>query len=118
MRRSRFSDQQFALALGQVPPGAVLGVQCRPGCRDMPLYAAICRSLERKLLIFLGVGFFSEAGSRAFESRPSSVIFTTRVPQLSQSRVTKAASPYAARTPPSRSASNSVGMNAYPLPTE
>ena len=38
--------------------GAVSGVECRPGCRDMPLYAAICRSLERKLLIFLGLGFF------------------------------------------------------------
>jgi hypothetical protein len=37
---------------------AVSGVECRPGCRDMPLYAAICRSLERKLLIFLRVGFF------------------------------------------------------------
>jgi uncharacterized protein (DUF58 family) len=37
--------------------GAVSGVECRPGCRDMPLYAAICRSLERKLLIFLGLGF-------------------------------------------------------------
>ena len=24
----------------------------------MPLYAAICRSLERKSLIFLGLGFF------------------------------------------------------------
>jgi len=38
--------------------GAVSGVDCRPGCRDMPLYAAICRSLERKSLIFLGLGFF------------------------------------------------------------
>jgi hypothetical protein len=38
--------------------GAVSSVECRPGCRDMPLYAAICRSLERKLLIFLGLGFF------------------------------------------------------------
>ena len=38
--------------------GAVFGVQCRPGCRDMPLYAAICRSLERKSLIFLRLGFF------------------------------------------------------------
>ncbi len=26
----------------------------------MPLYAAICRSLERKLLIFLRLGFFFE----------------------------------------------------------
>ena len=40
--------------------GAVSSVDCRPGCRDMPLYAAICRSLERKLLIFLGLGFFFE----------------------------------------------------------
>ena len=39
-------------------PGAVSDVECRPGCRDMPLYAAICRSLERKPLIFLGLGFF------------------------------------------------------------
>jgi hypothetical protein len=38
--------------------GAVSRVDCRPGCRDMPLYAAICRSLERKSLIFLGLGFF------------------------------------------------------------
>ena len=38
--------------------GAVSGVECRPGCRDMPLYAAICRALERKLLIFLRLGFF------------------------------------------------------------
>ncbi len=38
--------------------GAVSIVECRPMCRDMPLYAAICRSLERKLLIFLGLRFF------------------------------------------------------------
>jgi hypothetical protein len=38
--------------------GAVSGVDCRPGCRDMPLYATICRSLERSLLIFLRLGFF------------------------------------------------------------
>jgi hypothetical protein len=31
-----------------------------PGARDMSLYTAICRSLERKLLIFLGLGFFFE----------------------------------------------------------
>ncbi len=30
----------------------------------MPLYAAICRSLERKLLIFLGLGFFFEPEGR------------------------------------------------------
>jgi hypothetical protein len=41
-----------------VPRGAVFGVECRPGCRDMPLYAVMCRSLERKSLIFLGLGFF------------------------------------------------------------
>jgi hypothetical protein len=38
--------------------GSVSGVECRPGCRDMPLYAAMCRSLKRKSLIFLGLGFF------------------------------------------------------------
>ena len=38
--------------------GAVSSVECRHGCRDMPLYAAIRRSLERKSLIFLGLGFF------------------------------------------------------------
>ncbi len=38
--------------------GAVSGVECRPGCRNMPLYAAICQPLERKSLIFLGLGFF------------------------------------------------------------
>ncbi len=38
--------------------GAVSGVECRPRCRDMPLYAAICRSLERKPLIFLELRFF------------------------------------------------------------
>jgi hypothetical protein len=30
----------------------------------MPLYAAICRSLEPKLLIFLGLGFFFEPEGR------------------------------------------------------
>ncbi len=40
--------------------GAVSGVECRPGCHDMPLCAAICRSLERKLLIFFRLGFFFE----------------------------------------------------------
>ena len=45
--------------------GAVFGVQCRPMCRDMPLYAAICRSLERKLLIFLRFGFFFEPEGEA-----------------------------------------------------
>ncbi len=30
----------------------------------MPLYAAICRSLERKLLIFIGLGFFFEPEGR------------------------------------------------------
>jgi hypothetical protein len=51
--------------------GAVSGVECRPGCRDMPLYAAICRSLERKSLIFLGLGFFFEPEGRGFESLPA-----------------------------------------------
>ncbi len=37
----------------------------------MPLYAAICRSLERKLLIFLGLGFFFEPEGRGFESLPA-----------------------------------------------
>ncbi len=37
----------------------------------MPLCAAICRSLERKLLIFLGLGFFFEPEGRGFESLPA-----------------------------------------------
>jgi len=37
----------------------------------MPLYAAICRSLERKSLIFLGLGFFFEPEGRGFESLPA-----------------------------------------------
>ena len=44
-----------------------MGVDCRPMCRDMPLCAAICRSLERKLLIFLGFVFSSQAEGRRFE---------------------------------------------------
>jgi hypothetical protein len=51
--------------------GAVSGVECRPGCRDMPLYAAICRSLERKLSICFGLGFFFEPEDRGFESLPA-----------------------------------------------
>jgi hypothetical protein len=47
--------------------GAVFGVECRPGCRDMPLYAAICRSLERKSLIFLGFVFSCQRGGRRLE---------------------------------------------------
>ncbi len=49
--------------------GAVSGVECRPMCRDMPLLAAICRSLERKSLIFLGVGFSSQAEGRGTHQR-------------------------------------------------
>ena len=60
--------------------GAVFGVDCRPGCRDMPLYAAICRSLERKLLIFLGLGFFFEPEGRGFESLPARHLSTTQNP--------------------------------------
>ena len=46
--------------------GAVSCVECRSGCRDMPLYAAICRSLERKSLIFLGFVFSCQRGGRRF----------------------------------------------------
>ncbi len=49
--------------------GAVFGVECRPGCRYMPLYAAICRSLERKLLVFLGFVFSSQAEGRRTHRR-------------------------------------------------
>ena len=35
------------------------------------LGAAICRSLERKSLIFLGLGFFFEPEGRGFESLPA-----------------------------------------------
>ncbi len=38
---------------------------------DHPLYAAMCRSLERKSLIFLGLGFFFEPEGRGFESLPA-----------------------------------------------
>ena len=51
--------------------GAVSGVDCCPGCCDIPLCAAICRSLERKSLIFLGLGFFFEPEGRGFESLPA-----------------------------------------------
>ncbi len=37
----------------------------------MPLYAAIRRSLERNLLIFLGLGFFFKPEGRGFESLPA-----------------------------------------------
>ena len=47
--------------------GAVSGVECRPGCRDVPLYAAIRRSLERKLLTFLGFVFSCQRGGRRLE---------------------------------------------------
>ncbi len=46
--------------------GAVFGVECRPGYRDMPLYAAICRSLERKSSIFLGFVLSCQRGGRRF----------------------------------------------------
>ena len=36
-------------------------------CRDRPLCAAICRSLERKLLVFLGLVLSSQAEGRRFE---------------------------------------------------
>ena len=48
----------FASGASSVPPGCRFRCWCRPGCRDMPLYAAISRSLERKSLIFLRLGFF------------------------------------------------------------
>ena len=35
----------------------------------MPLFAAVCRSLERKLLIFLVLGFSCQAEGREFEPR-------------------------------------------------
>ncbi len=53
---------------------AVLGAAI---CRSTPLYAAICRPLERKLLIFLGLGFFFasqlrwRSASRAKRARES-----------------------------------------------
>ena len=47
--------------------GAVSGVECRPGCRDMPLYAAIRRSLEGKSLIFLRFVLSCQRGGRRFE---------------------------------------------------
>ncbi len=66
-----------------LPPPPQIGVDCPPvvdgslpivgaagvpflaltavhGCRDMPHSADTCRSLERKLLIFQGLGFFFE----------------------------------------------------------
>ena len=52
--------------------GAVSGVDRRPRCRDMPLYGAIRRSLERKLLTFLGWEFSFEPehdhGGHAFRA--------------------------------------------------
>ena len=42
------------------------------------LYAAICRSLERKSLIFLGLGFFFEPEGRGFESLPARYILSPR----------------------------------------
>ena len=47
----------------------------------MPLYAAICRSLERKLLIFLRLGFFFEPEGRGFESLPARHLSTSQNPQ-------------------------------------
>ena len=47
--------------------GAVSGVHCRPMCCDMSLCAAICGSVERKLLVFLGFIFSSQAEGRRFE---------------------------------------------------
>jgi len=52
------TSEQVAGPQDECRTGAVSSVECRPGCRDMPLYAAICRSLECKSLIFLGLGFF------------------------------------------------------------
>jgi len=36
--------------------------------RDRPLWAAICRSLERKSLVFLGLVLSSQAEGRGFDS--------------------------------------------------
>jgi hypothetical protein len=48
----------------------------------MPLYATICRSLERKLLIFLGLGFFFEPEGRGLRA-------TLRVAKPSQPKAAR-----------------------------
>jgi hypothetical protein len=45
------------------------GAVCRRRCRYMPLCAAICRWLERKLLIFLGLVVSSQAEGRRFAAK-------------------------------------------------
>ena len=56
------------------------------GCRDMPLYAAICRSLERTVLIFFGLGFFSEPEGRGLRA-------TLRVAKPSQPKAARESLP-------------------------
>ncbi len=62
---------------------AVLGAAI---CRDMPLYAAICRSLEPKLLIVLRLGFFFEPEGRGLRA-------TLRVAKPSQPKAARESLP-------------------------
>ena len=70
-RVCRCSLSGLLTALGRGRGGAWcrLGAVCRIRCRYVPLCAAICRSLECNLLVFLGFVFSSQAEGRGFDSR-------------------------------------------------
>ena len=54
-----------------------------PGCRlpyPVPRYAALCRALERNLLVFLAFGFSCQRGGRRFE--PGLVLHPTQPRQV------------------------------------
>jgi hypothetical protein len=66
-KRSDFFGNRLEMAAGAGANGCRRGAVCRPRCRDMPLCAAICWPLERKLLIFLGLIVSCQRGGRRFE---------------------------------------------------
>jgi hypothetical protein len=64
----------------------------------MPLYAAIRRSLERKLLIFLGLGFFFEPEGREFATKLRFVALGEQSSPANPSPATKNEAPGVVRT--------------------
>ena len=87
-----------------VPSGCRFRCWCRLRCSHMPLCAAICRSLERKLLIFLGVGFSCQAEGRGFTAKLRLVV-----------QASFAGSQIWPRAPVNRSALDRIGRGRFRL---
>ena len=74
-------------ALFQCRLDAIFGVECRPGCRDMPLYAAICRSLERKSSICLRWLFATFDLDQLFQARSNRQVLKQLADTLTEFQV-------------------------------